>query len=167
MPTTRASLCTTDTPGARPVSIANSEVSSDVISRPPCWTNARRCSKPSSPRPGRVSAVESSRPRFGVRSVFCHGVALPYLGVPLRIDCVEAVPHRRKDDHVVLAAEICFCGRRLGADVRVRNARMVELIAPPAFGLCSLPGVHERDPRRLGRMRGHIGCRCHAGRIKR
>ena len=95
-----------------------------------------------------MSAVESSRPRFGVRSDFCHGMALFHMGMPLMMSSVERAADGREDDDVVFGAQVGFFGDGLGADVVEGNAGGVEGVAPPAFGLRGEPGVHEGDARR-------------------
>ncbi len=39
-----------------------------------------------------MSSVLSMRPRFGVRSVFCHGMALFHIGIPSRMSRVDERP---------------------------------------------------------------------------
>ena len=57
------------------------------------------------------------------------------------------------------AAQVGLVGYGLRADVIEGHARGVERIAPPAFGLCAKPGVHESDARSGDRVDRH-GRRC-------
>src|SRR5580700_7141754 len=73
-----------ETPLASPLVMANCEVSSAVRRTPPFRTNDCSLARPSQPRPGRMSGVESFLPtRLGVSGVFIHGRGLPQVvGVP-------------------------------------------------------------------------------------
>ena len=70
----------------------------------------------------------------------------------------------RKDNYVVLRAEVRLVRDGLRTDVIEGHARSVEGIAPPTFRLRAKPGVHESDARRsycVGRDgwgRGESGC---------
>ena len=102
-----------------------------------------------------VVGVESMRPRFGVRSDFSQGIALFHDGQAVDDVGGRGAADGREDDHVVFRAQVVFFRGGLGADVVVGNACGVESIAPPAFGLCGEPGVHEGDARRGDGVRGN------------
>ena len=80
--------------------------------------------------------------------------------MPLTI-AFGAAADRRKDDHVVLRVEVVVVRDLLRADVGVRHRRVVERLAPPAFGLRAQPGVEHRDARRAQRVRLHRRRRGH------
>ena len=105
---------------------------------------------------GRDACRRSDPPIRGSASpaVFFHGSGLPHIGMPLTI-AFGAAADRRKDDHVVLRVEVVVARDLLRADVGVRHLRVVERLAPPAFGLRAQPGVQHRDARRAHRMRLH------------
>ena len=62
-------------------------VSVAVTSRPPRRTKARRFARPVSPKPGRMSSVESILPMLGVSVVVFQGIALPHIGMPATTAC--------------------------------------------------------------------------------
>src|ERR1700746_2560656 len=83
-----------ETPLAMPVATANCEVSSAVRRAPPLRTKLCTLARPSHPRPGRMSGVESFLPtRLGVSGVFIHGSGLPHeVGVPCTMVLELALP---------------------------------------------------------------------------
>ena len=95
-----------------------------------------------------MSAVESMRPRFGVRSDFFHGIALFHIGRPLMMSSVEERPTGAKTMTSYFERRSSSFADGLRADVVEGNAGAVERVAPPAFGLRGEPGVHEGDARR-------------------
>jgi len=68
-----------ETPGARPVSMANSAASCDAMKRPPCWMKSRRCVRRFARRVGCRAWSRCGR-GFGVRSDFCHAWRCPTWG---------------------------------------------------------------------------------------
>src|SRR5579859_4877171 len=82
------------TPFAIPVAIANCEVSRAVRRTPPLRTKDCSLARPSQPRPGRMSGVESFLPaRLGVSGVFIQGRGLPHVvGVPCTMESETALP---------------------------------------------------------------------------
>src|SRR5579864_9409904 len=82
------------TPLAIPVAIANCDVSSAVRRTPPLRTKLCSLARPSQPRPGRMSGVESFLPtRLGVSGEFIHGRGLPQVvGVPWTMALGLALP---------------------------------------------------------------------------
>src|SRR5579859_1389083 len=82
------------TPLANPVARANCDVSVAVSRTPPFRTKLSSLARPSQPRPGRMSGVESFLPtRLGVSGVFIHGRGLPHVvGVPCTMESEAALP---------------------------------------------------------------------------
>src|SRR5437899_11007533 len=82
------------TPLAIPVAIANCEVSRAVRRTPPLRTKLCSLARPSQPRPGRMSGVESFLPtRLGVSGVFIHGRGFPHdVGVACTMVLELALP---------------------------------------------------------------------------
>ena len=81
-----------ETPPAKPYCTAKSAVSSTAISKPPSLTNFCRLAMPDQPIPGLMSSVSSTVPRFGVISVFFHGMGLPNIGMPVMMAWPAARP---------------------------------------------------------------------------
>src|ERR1700740_1365956 len=83
-----------ETPFAIPVAMAKCEVSNAVRRTPPLRTKLCKLARPSQPRPGRMSGVESFLPtRLGVSGVFIHGRGLPHeVGVPCTIRLELVLP---------------------------------------------------------------------------
>ena len=88
---------------------------------------------------------------------------LPRNRIPLHRHPVDDRPTltttRPEHDHIILRIEIRIFRDILRADVRVRNLSRVERIAPPAFRLRALPGMHDRYPRRAHGMQLHTRAR--------
>ena len=152
--------CDTDTPSSMPNVAAKFAVSATVTSTPPLRTNSCKCSRPSQPRPGRMSSVESFAPEIRrFRASFSTAADCPNRSAALDDGCWVAESARgREENHVVFRAQISFMRRRLRADVIVRNLQIIERFAPPALGLRRLPGVQQRH------ASGAHGMRFHAGR---
>ncbi len=79
------------------------------------------------------------------------------MGMPASCD-LRCAAHMRKDDHVILRAQIAFA-QFLIREVSVRHAVVIERGAHPAFVLRARPGVNVADARHLHLVSLHCGQR--------
>ena len=146
--------------------MANWEVSPEVMRRPPCWMNSRSLGEAFETEAralvgGGVDAAE----------VGGEGGLLPGKGVAVQGQAVEDVngrgaADRGEDDDVESGAEVFLGGDRLGAEIGVGDAGLVEGEAPPAFGLSGEPGVHDGDAWRGDGVSGDGGLGGKAGGVE-
>ena len=99
----------------------------------------------SQPRPHVLRRIDPSQVRRQIRLLPRQRIA-PHRH-PVHDLLRRRPPNRRKNDHVILVAQVAFMRNRLRVDVVVGHMQLVQRLPPPSLRLRPAPRVHHRNAR--------------------